>query len=200
MDTTLKIALISAIAIIVAALIKLLGDLFNKGTSGGRVVIVILVLLAGGVAILFLPTPPAASTTSPTPTQDIQPVLLRWSCESEHTVNANQPILIYYGGWRVKGLDLAQQWTTALDVNITLDGSPISGERHPPAEELPHNCKEDKEDVYWLYSTTTLSQLSPGIHEISVTFNILKGLPDGLGGDNYPLGTFEEFTFKVTAK
>jgi len=140
-------------------------------------------------------------TNSPTPDpQNLQFILLRGKCGNEYTVNANEPLLIYYGGWNAKGMDLAEQWTTALDVSISVDGVQISGEQHPPAEELPFNCTQDAENIYWLYYTTTISKLSPGIHEISVTFNALKALPDEPGGDNYGPGKISDFTFTVTAK
>jgi hypothetical protein len=203
MELTLKIALVSAIAVIIAALIKLLGDLSAKGASRGSVLatlLLIILLLGSGAAVLFLPLSIAGEPPSSTPNQNLQFVLLRESCKSEYVVNANEPILIYYGGWSVKGMELAQQWTSALDVSISVDGSPISGEQHPPAEVLPLNCKEDQDDVFWLYYTTTVAKLSPGPHEISVTFNILKSLSDGLESATYPVGMFGEFTFNVTAR
>jgi hypothetical protein len=60
MDITLKIAIIGAIAVIIGALIKLLGDLVNKGSSGGLVftmIILILAVIGGGVFVLNLPAP-----------------------------------------------------------------------------------------------------------------------------------------------
>jgi hypothetical protein len=65
MDITLKIALIGAIAVIIAALIKLLGDLISKGSSGGLIftmIIVILALIGGAVFVLSVP-PPASPKT-----------------------------------------------------------------------------------------------------------------------------------------
>jgi len=64
MYLTLKIAIIGAIAVIVGALIKLLGDLIAKGSSGGlvfTVIVVILALLGGGAFVLFWQPPPAFS-------------------------------------------------------------------------------------------------------------------------------------------
>ena len=63
MDITLKIAIISATAVIIAALIKLLGDLIAKGSSGGSVfalVVAILALLGGGAFVLFWQMPSEA--------------------------------------------------------------------------------------------------------------------------------------------
>jgi hypothetical protein len=69
MDITLKIAIIGAIAVIIGALIKLLGDLVNKGSSGGLVftmIILILAVMGGGVYVLNLPAPtPESKETAP---------------------------------------------------------------------------------------------------------------------------------------
>lgn len=168
------------------------------------VIAILAILIATALFTVVITRPPELSISTPTSlssNQDLQFVLLRGSCRSEYLVNANEPILIYYGGWSTKGIELSQQWSSALDVSISIDGTPISGEQHSPADELPLNCKEeDQEDIYWLYYTTTISKLSPGVHEVSVTFNILKSLSDGLETDNYPIGKLAEFTFKVTAK
>ncbi len=66
MEINVKIALISAIAVIIAAFIKLLSDLINKGTSSGLVVTVIAIilgLLGGGAYVLFLPAPDEVAST-----------------------------------------------------------------------------------------------------------------------------------------
>jgi hypothetical protein len=66
MDITLKIAIVGAIAVIIGAFIKLLGDLINKGASGGlisTVIVVILALLGGGAFVLFLPAPSENTST-----------------------------------------------------------------------------------------------------------------------------------------
>jgi hypothetical protein len=64
MDITLKIAIVGAIAVIIGALIKLLGDLISKGSSGGLIftmIILILAVLGGGAFVLYLPTPTPGS-------------------------------------------------------------------------------------------------------------------------------------------
>ncbi len=143
---------------------------------------------------------PTSTLASPSPISNLQVILLRGSCGSDYIVNANQPISIYYGGWGVKGIDLAQQWTTSLTTNLVIDGALVSGEQYPPVDDLPLNCKKDEENIYWLYYKTTLSGFSPGVHEISVTFNTLRALPDELGGKNYEPGKIADITFKITAK
>lgn len=70
MDITLKIAIIGAIAVIIGALIKLLGDLVNKGSSGGLIftmIILILAVIGGGVFALYIPTstPDGAESAPP---------------------------------------------------------------------------------------------------------------------------------------
>ncbi|MBE7434461.1 MAG: hypothetical protein HS100_11125 [Anaerolineales bacterium] len=70
MEITLKIAIIGAIAVIIGALIKLLGDLVNKGSSGGLVftmIILILAVIGGGVFVLNLPTPTPESIETTLP-------------------------------------------------------------------------------------------------------------------------------------
>lgn len=87
MDVTLKIALIGAIALIIGAFIKLLGDLISKGSSGGlisTVIIVILALLGGGAFILFLPAP-----TPPTSTQSAPPVTESGNVSSTFPLTGN---------------------------------------------------------------------------------------------------------------
>ena len=76
MDITLKIAIIGAIAVIIGALIKLLGDLVNKGSSGGLIftmIILILAVIGGGIFVLNLPTstPKSAETTPPVNVSEI---------------------------------------------------------------------------------------------------------------------------------
>lgn len=76
MDLTLKIAIIGAIAMIITALIKLLGDLLGKGSPAGliaTVIIVILSFLGGGVFVFSLPT----TTTASTGGGDIAPAVLQ---------------------------------------------------------------------------------------------------------------------------
>lgn len=134
-----------------------------------------------------------------TPTAS-QAILLRFPCGSDYVVRANEPIFIYYGGWAVKGLDLAQQWTTALTTDLMIDGLQVSGEQHPPAADLPLNCPKDFEDSYWLYYTTTISGLSPGEHIVTLSTNTLRALPDEPGGKNYEPGQIVKVTFKIIAK
>ena len=71
MDLTLKIAIIGAIAIVIAAFIKLLGDLISKGSSGGlifTIIILILAVIGAGGFVLSLPTPTGENT--PTAAED----------------------------------------------------------------------------------------------------------------------------------
>jgi len=51
---------------------------------------------------------PTHTPIPPTPTTTPQPLLLRHSCRRELVVRAGEPVMVYYGGWAVKGKELAQ--------------------------------------------------------------------------------------------
>ena len=114
-------------------------------------------------------------------------------------VSPDMPLQIFYGGWGVIGKDLADQWSTSLVVDLTIDGEIVKGELQPPAPLLPYNCTTHAEDVYWLYSMVTIPGLSPGEHYVSVKFNALRVLPDGTGL-NYGPGQILENTFKIITR
>jgi hypothetical protein len=99
----------------------------------------------------------------------------------------------------VRGVDLAQQWATALSVELTIDGTPIHGQQQSPAADLPYNCPRDLEDSYWLYYIALIPQLSPGRHDAIVTFKGLRALPDGYG-DTYGPGQLAQQTFRITSQ
>jgi hypothetical protein len=126
-------------------------------------------------------------------------LLLRRSCGKDYAVKANEAVQIYYGGWSLRGEELANQWATALVVALEIDGELIPGEIQGPVPDLPYNCPKDLEDSYWLYFIATIPGLEPGDHQVSVTFNSLKALPDGYG-DTYRIGPLSEQTFTITAQ
>lgn len=144
----------------------------------------------------ILPTetalPPTVTYTStPAP----QPLLLRRKCGRDYIVNPDTPLQIFYGGWGVHGKDLADQWSTSLVIEFTIDGEIVEGTLQPPAHILPHNCTTHPEDIYWLYYMVTIPGLPPGDHYVSVKFNTLRVLSDG--GLNYGPGQILENTFKI---
>ncbi len=61
MDTNLKVALIGAIALVVAALVKLLGDVFSKGVSRFILFALGLLITGLGVAVLLILLQPSAT-------------------------------------------------------------------------------------------------------------------------------------------
>lgn len=138
------------------------------------------------------PVPP---TTTPVP----QELLLRRVCGRDYVVKADQPLKIFYGGWAVKGMELADQWENSLVVDLSIDGETVPGQLQPPADDLPYNCKTDpQEDMYWLYSVVIIPRLPAGEHRISVVFNALSALSDGT--TTYGTGTLLENTFILTAR
>jgi hypothetical protein len=142
-------------------------------------------------------TPTAVSGTD---VSHPQTILLRGRCGTDYLVRANEPIFIYYGGWGVQGLDLAKQWKTALTTNLIIDGLQVFGEQQPPSADLPLSCSKDFEGSYWIYYTTTISGLSVGEHEVTVTFNTSRALSDGVGDTNYEPGQIVVDTLKIVAK
>ena len=145
------------------------------------------------------PTNTAPPTATFSPTAVPQSLLLRRKCGRDYIVRANEPIQIFYGGWGVIGKSLADQWTTALVAEFTMDGEVIAGELQPPTKTLPYNCTTSPADVYWLYYIVTLPGLSPGDHYIKMKFSALQALPDGTGPVLGP-GPLLEQNFKITAR
>jgi hypothetical protein len=141
--------------------------------------------------------PPPTATATPTPVP--QPLLLRRACGRDYVVRIGEPIEIFYGGWGVLGLDLAQQWASALIVELTIDGVPVQGRQHPPAADLPYNCRNDRADLYWLFYSTWIPDLPAGTHPVTVTFKALRALPDGTG-PIYGPGQIAQQTFRITAQ
>ena len=142
---------------------------------------------------------PTRTPVPPTATPIPQPLLLRRSCGRDYVVRPDEPVQIFYGGWALKGKEVADQWATALTVELTIDGEVVPGKAHAPAPDLPHNCPKDYEDSYWIYYIATIPGLSTGRHDVTVSFNALRALPDGYG-DTYGPGELAKQTFRVTAQ
>jgi len=154
------------------------------------------------------PTPtPAPSATAvpsvtpipPTPTATPQPILLRRPCGGDYRVRADYPLQIFYGGWGVKGKDIADQWMTAITIDLTIDGEPIKGTLQLAKSDLPYNCKPNREaDTFWVYSMVMIPGLSAGTHHVRVVFGALRPLSDGTV--NYGTGQLFENTFSILAE
>ncbi len=144
------------------------------------------------------PPPTATATSTPSPTPAPQPLLLRRFCGRDYVARAGEAIELFYGGWGVLGLDLAQQWATALTVDLTIDGSPVEGQQQPPAPDLPFNCSAEPDDVYFLYYRVVLPELGPGTHDVTVAFNALRALSDG--SIIYGPGQIAVQTFRITVQ
>ena len=142
-------------------------------------------------------TPPPPTLTS-TPTPVPQPLLLRRKCGRDYTVNAGEPIELFYGGWGVIGSDLAEEWTTALTIGLTIDGLSIDGQQQPPSPGLPYDCEPDIHGAYWLFDRTVIPGLAPGTYQVSVTIYASEALSDG--SIIYGPGQIAQQTFRITAK
>ncbi len=113
---------------------------------------------------------------------------------------ADRPLQIFYGGWGVVGKELADQWMTALVIDLVIDGETVAGELQTPADDLPYNCKSDRsENLYWLYSMVIIPGLPAGEHNVTVIFSSLRALPDGTGLTFGP-GQLLENNFRIMAK
>jgi hypothetical protein len=136
------------------------------------------------------------ATETPVP----QPILLRRPCGKGYIVRADEPLQIFYGGWGVRGKELADQWATSLVIELAIDGQPVAGEIQSPTHDLPYNCRPSgHEDTYWVYYMTSIPGLPPGDHHISVVFSSLRPLPDGSGPIWGPGEMFEN-SFIITAQ
>lgn len=146
----------------------------------------------------FTPSPTSTPTATITPTfKPVQHLLLRPRCASSYTVKAGQSTEIYYGSWGVKGKDLANQWVSALQVKLAIDGQSVAGKLQTVSNYLPYNCAGQEADVFWLYYRAVIPALSPGSHNVYVTYSSTASLSDGL--NVYGPGQFVENTFTITA-
>jgi len=84
-------------------------------------------------------------------------------------------------------------------VELTIDGEIVPGEIQAPATDLPYNCLKSGGDMYWIYYIATIPSLSIGQHDITVTINSLRALPDG-SRLIYGPGELLMQTFRVTAQ
>ena len=98
------------------------------------------------------------------------------------------------------GKELADQWSTNLTVELTVDGQSIDGELQPPSEELPLRCNASVAGQYWIYHVAVIPGLSPGDHSVTVTFNALRPLPHEPDGAIYGPGEIAKLTFTISAR
>jgi hypothetical protein len=71
---------------------------------------------------------PTDTPILPTETESLQPLLLRRPCGRDYNARADEPLQLFYGGWGVRCKDLADQWATALEIELAIDGEVILGE------------------------------------------------------------------------
>ena len=106
MDITLKIAAIGAIAVITGALIKLLGDLVNKGSSGGltlTMVILIVAVIGAGIFVLYLPAPALGSTEPTSPVSVSEPSFAGTWQGNDPDDNSTISLILRQTGNRLEG-------------------------------------------------------------------------------------------------
>lgn len=139
------------------------------------------------------PHPP---TLTPTATPVPQRLLLRRACGRDYVARSGEALEVLYGGWGVIGSDLAELWSSAMIVELTVDGTIVEGHPHPPTIQLPMNCRGPDPNLYWLYWSALLPDLAGGTHSVTVTFNALRPLDDG-SGTVYGPGQIAVQTFRI---
>lgn len=94
---------------------------------------------------------------------------------------------------------MAQLWTSVLQVELIIAGEVVEREQQAPSMELPLNCDEIPEGVYVLYYRAVMPALAPGTHQVIVTIDALRPLPDGFGR-TYGPGQIAVQTFRILAE
>jgi hypothetical protein len=111
-------------------------------------------------------------------------LVLRPACGDTLTAPANAPIDLIYGIWASRGYDIAAANQPYVQIELTVDGQSISGDRvATPVADLPQAiCGSDYENSYWVYETVRLEPLSAGAHEVRITYRFSQPIEDGYGG------------------
>jgi serine/threonine protein kinase len=127
-----------------------------------------------------LPLPTSTPTPVPTSTPIPQKILLRPSCGETYSVQSNMPLVIYYGGWAARGIDLTQDNVEHLNVEIFMDGNQIQGgirQSVIPMSAVP--CGDVLPDAYWIFNAMEFDALSTGKHSIKVRMFFDIEITDG---------------------
>jgi hypothetical protein len=108
-------------------------------------------------------------------------LVLRPACGNYPTIPAGRPIDLVYGIWATRGYDRAVSNEPYIQIEMTIDGQTISGERQlPPVADLPQViCGRDYDDSYWVYHTVRLDPLSPGQHNVRIVCSFTQTVQDG---------------------
>jgi hypothetical protein len=90
------------------------------------------------------------------------------------------PLVIYYGGWAARGIDLTQDNVEHLNVEIFMDGNQIQGgirQSVIPMSAVP--CGDVLPDAYWIFNAMEFDALSTGKHSIKVRMFFDIEITDG---------------------
>lgn len=143
-------------------------------------------------------TPTSTNTVSPTATLAPQLISLRKACGTSYSARAGQPVMLIYGGWAVATLDLAQQWTSVLSVDLAIDGKTVKGYQQPPTQNRPFTCGSTNSGLYYLYYMALIPDLQAGQHTVLVTMNASRALSDG--NEMFGPGLLSEQAYTITVK
>lgn len=106
--------------------------------------------------------------------------------------------MLLYGGWAVLTLELAQQWTSVLTVDLTIDGKLVKGYQQPPTKNNPFTCGAITPGLYYLYYIAVIPELTPGQHNVKFIMKASSALSDGQ--EVYGPGLLTEQSFVITSK
>ena len=110
-------------------------------------------------------------------------VALRPACGDQVTVPAGAPIDLIYGIWANRDPYRTAENEAYIQIDLMVDNRSVKGERVlPPVADLPQAiCGHDYENSYWVYETTQLPPLAPGVHNVTVTYRFTQPVDDGYG-------------------
>jgi hypothetical protein len=137
------------------------------------------------------------------PTPEPQVVILRGvsGCASDQNVYGDNPIQVHYGIWGSIGKSAAEAAWDNLNVELTMDGKIITGEKQPVAPDLFKHCGSDAENIYWIFYIAEIEAVSPGIHHLEAVYSANEVIDDGAGNHYGPGQIFtHSFTLNATNK
>ena len=134
------------------------------------------------------------------------------SCGTTYTVTAGEPFEVHYGEWGALGSELAQDNARHITVRLVVDGQEVAGVQEPimSCESIvgyfcgvgAGYCADGSS---WIIYKTTLGPLSPGEHEVIVTYILDEQISDGYDGngdgnaDTYGPGEWGQRRYSILA-
>jgi hypothetical protein len=108
------------------------------------------------------------------------------SCGTTYAVTAGEPFEAHYGEWGALGSELAEDNARHISVKLVVDGQEVMGVQEPimSCESIvgyfcgvgASYCADGSS---WIIYKTTLGPLSPGEHEVIITYILDEQISDG---------------------